>query len=208
MLHEVKRRSAQFDFLHFHRDLGAFCDVRTAGPQDCDDVARAPGISRTMPPRTTVGVFRLVSISDQQRKPLLNANWLATVPHGVPLCQYAFPRASGRSVSSLSWTNLSEKRPGRGRSMSHADARIPLKLAAKVDAVDTVYVETVVKPLLDDPGVEFVGEIGDERKSEFLGNALALLSPVHWPEPFGLVMIEAMACGTPVIAGIAALYPR
>jgi glycosyltransferase involved in cell wall biosynthesis len=79
-------------------------------------------------------------------------------------------------------------------------ARIPLKLAAKVDAADTVYFETVVKPLLDDPWVEFIGEIGDERKSDFLGNALALLSPVHWPEPFGLVMIEAMACGTPVIA--------
>ena len=79
-------------------------------------------------------------------------------------------------------------------------ARIPLRIAAKVDAVDVVYFDTVIKPLLDDPLIDFIGEIGDERKSDFLGNAVALLFPINWPEPFGLVMIEAMACGTPVIA--------
>ncbi|MGH8635836.1 MAG: glycosyltransferase family 4 protein [Burkholderiales bacterium] len=143
--------------------------------------------------------FGLVSISDQQREPLPNANWLATVPHGVPLGQYAFrEHPAGRYLAFLGRISP-EKRPDVAIHVARR-ARIPLKLAAKVDAADTVYFETVVKPLLDDPWVEFIGEIGDERKSDFLGNALALLSPVHWPEPFGLVMIEAMACGTPVIA--------
>ena len=199
MLHEVKRRSAQFDVLHFHVDMVHFPmfeqqahkTVTTLhGRLDLKDLAAAYDRWPS---------FGLVSISDQQRKPLPNANWLATVAHGVPLCQYAFrEHPAGRYLAFLGRISP-EKRPDVAIQVARR-ARIPLKLAAKVDAVDTVYFETVVKPLLDDPGVEFVGEIGDERKSDFLGNALALLFPVHWPEPFGLVMIEAMACGTPVIA--------
>jgi glycosyltransferase involved in cell wall biosynthesis len=199
MLHEVKRRSAQFDVLHFHVDMVHFPmfeqqahkTVTTLhGRLDLKDLAAAYDRWPS---------FGLVSISDQQRKPLPNANWLATVAHGVPLCQYAFrEHPAGRYLAFLGRTSP-EKCPDVAIQVARR-ARIPLKLAAKVDAVDTVYFETVVKPLLDDPGVEFVGEIGDERKSDFLGNALALLFPVHWPEPFGLVMIEAMACGTPIVA--------
>jgi glycosyltransferase involved in cell wall biosynthesis len=199
MLHEVKRRAAQFDVLHFHVDLVHFPMFEQQAHKTVTtlhgrlDLKDLPSAYDRWPS------FGLVSISDQQRTPLPNANWLATVPHGVPLGQYAFrEHPAGRYLAFLGRISP-EKRPDVAIHVAHR-ARIPLKLAAKVDAADTVYFETVVKPLLDDPGVEFVGEIGDERKADFLGNALALLSPVHWPEPFGLVMIEAMACGTPVIA--------
>jgi glycosyltransferase involved in cell wall biosynthesis len=199
MLHEVKRRSAQFDVLHFHVDLVHFPMFEQQAHKTVTtlhgrlDLKDLPSAYDRWPS------FGLVSISDQQRKPLPNANWLATVAHGVPLGQYTFrEHPAGRYLAFLGRISP-EKRPDVAIQVARR-ARIPLKLAAKVDAADTVYFETVVKPLLDDPGVEFIGEIGEERKSDFLGNALALLSPVHWPEPFGLVMIEAMACGTPVIA--------
>jgi glycosyltransferase involved in cell wall biosynthesis len=199
MLHEVRRRRDDFDVLHFNVDLLHFplfedCAERTVttlhGRLDLKDLAEA---YRCWPR------FPMVSISDSQRKPLRFANWVGTVYHGMPETLYTFaPRARGGYLAFLGRISP-EKRPDRAIAIAKAIG-IPLKIAAKVDAADRAYFRDEIKPLLNDPLIEFVGEIGDEEKSRFLGDALALLFPIDWPEPFGLVMIEAMACGTPVIA--------
>ncbi len=199
MLDEVRRRVDDFDLLHFHVDLlhfPLFADVadRTLttlhGRLDLKDL---PGTYRRWPH------FPLVSISDHQRRPLRFAHWAGTVYHGLPERLYRFsPVASGGYLAFLGRISP-EKRPDRAIAIARA-AGLPLKIAAKVDNVDREYFETTIAPLLDDPLVEFVGEIGDADKPAFLGGASALLFPIDWPEPFGLVMIEAMACGTPVVA--------
>jgi len=142
--------------------------------------------------------FPLVSISDSQRICLPRANWMGTVYHGMPasLCRVTQePRGYLAFLGRMS----PEKGPDRAIAIAKA-VGIPLKMAAKVDPADRAYFETEIRPLLDHPLIEFIGEIGDADKSEFLGGAKALLFPIEWPEPFGLVMIEAMACGTPVLA--------
>src|SRR5690606_27689 len=126
------------------------------------------------------------------------ANWIATVPHGLPLHWYEFHEHPKGDYLAFLGRIAPEKRPDIAIKIARL-ARIPLKIAAKVDAADRRYFEDVIEPLLHDPLVEYIGEIGAERKSDFLGNARALLFPVHWPEPFGLAMIESMAVGTPVI---------
>jgi glycosyltransferase involved in cell wall biosynthesis len=199
MLHEVKRRSGQFDILHFHIDMLHFPMFESLAPKTLTtvhgrlDLKDLPSVYARWPG------FGLVSISDSQRKPLPSANWLGTVRHGVPPRQYRFNEPAAGSYMAFLGRMSPEKRPDIAVRLA-LRAGIPLKIAAKVDAVDGVYFETLMKPLLTHPLIDFIGEIGDERKSEFLGNASALLFPICWPEPFGLVMIEAMACGTPVIA--------
>jgi glycosyltransferase involved in cell wall biosynthesis len=198
MLHEVKRRAAHFDVLHFHVDMMHFPmfeahaqkSITTLhGRLDIKDLPKAyerwPG-------------FGLVSISNAQRRPLPYASWLATVAHGVPTTEYRLQQSKGAYLAFLG--RLSPEKGPEVAIRLAIRAGLPLKIAAKVDSVDRAYFEAQVKPLLDHPLIEFVGEIGDEEKSDFLGNARALLFPIAWPEPFGLVMIEAMACGTPVIA--------
>jgi glycosyltransferase involved in cell wall biosynthesis len=140
----------------------------------------------------------LVSISNDQRKPLPHANYVATIHHGIPVDQHAPSFERGSYLAFLGRISP-EKRPDRAIRIARA-AGIPLKIAAKVDRVDEDYFRNEILPLIDGTDVEFIGEINEREKTKFLGEAAALLFPVDWPEPFGLVMIEAMACGTPVLA--------
>jgi glycosyltransferase involved in cell wall biosynthesis len=141
-----------------------------------------------------------VSISDAQRRPLPWVNWQGTVYHGLPLDLHTFRPQPGRYLAFLGRI-APEKRVDRAIAIARR-AGIHLKIAAKVDNADRAYFEQQIAPLLKQagPAVEFIGEVGGPEKDEFLGNALALLFPIDWPEPFGLVMIEALACGTPVVA--------
>jgi glycosyltransferase involved in cell wall biosynthesis len=197
-LAEVRRRADQFDVIHFHTDMihFAFFDgmaektVTTLhGRLDLKDLA---GVYQRW------SRFPLVSISDDQRRPLPWANWAATVHHGMAADLYRYQPRSEGYLAFLGRISP-EKRPDRAIAIAKRLGKT-LKIAAKVDAADQAYFEEKIEPLLHDPLIEFVGEIGDHQKSAFLGGADALLFPIDWPEPFGLVMIEAMACGTPVIA--------
>jgi glycosyltransferase involved in cell wall biosynthesis len=199
MLDRVRRYADEFDILHFHIDQFHFPIFHSQanrtvttlhGRQDLADLkALYVGFS-DMP---------LVSISKAQREPIAGANFAATVHHGLPLHLLEptyHPR--GGYVAFLGRISP-EKRPDRAIKLARA-LGIPIKIAAKVDKADQAYFRDVIEPLLDQPGVEFVGEINERAKSKFLGEARALLFPIEWPEPFGLSMIEAMACGTPVLA--------
>src|SRR5215216_1529094 len=140
----------------------------------------------------------VISISHGQRQPLPRASWQATVYHGLPVDIYRFHPEPGGYLAFLGRISP-EKRVDRAIEIAK-QVGMPLKIASKVDRADKDYFDSLIAPLLRDPFVEFLGEIGDVEKNEFLGNAYALLFPIDWPEPFGLVMIEAMACGTPVVA--------
>lgn len=198
MLHQVRACARHFEILHFHTELVHFpvfeqlaakCVTTLHGRTDVKDLE---GAYRCWPD------FGLVSISEQQRRPLRHANWLATVAHGLPLENFPYQDKRGEYLAFLGRMSP-EKAPDAAIRIA-LRAGVPLKMAAKVDNADRDYFNAVVKPLLAHRDIEFVGEIGEGEKASFLGDALALLFPIAWPEPFGLVMIEAMACGTPVIA--------
>jgi glycosyltransferase involved in cell wall biosynthesis len=198
MLEKVFHRASEFDLIHFHidylhfplsrwRDLAQITTLH--GRLDIPDLVMLYGEFSEMP---------LISISDAQRRPIPSAVWLGTVYHGLPEDLFSFHGAPGNYLAFLGRISP-EKRVDRAIEIAKRSG-MPLKIAAKIDKVDKEYFEAVIKPLLDHRLVEFVGEIGGQEKEEFLGNAYAVLFPIDWPEPFGLVMIEAMACGTPVIA--------
>ena len=140
----------------------------------------------------------VVSISNAQRKPLPRANWQQTIYHGLPLELYDCGEKPGDYLAFVGRISP-EKRLDRAIEIA-ARSGMRLRIAAKTDAADRDYMEQVIRPILSNSSAEFIGEIGDKDKKEFLANAYALLFPIDWPEPFGLVIIEAMACGTPIIA--------
>jgi glycosyltransferase involved in cell wall biosynthesis len=199
MLDQVRRQAHKFDVLHFHVDFFPFPLFRSIARRTVTTLHGRQDLPDLPPFYTAFDDMPLVSISNAQRLPLPNANFAATIHHGLPLelhCPNLHPR--GGYLAFLGRVSP-EKGPERAIQIARSMG-IPLKIAAKVDKVDEAYFRECVAPLLSGPGVEFIGEINERQKTKFLGDALALLFPIDWPEPFGLVMIEAMACGTPVLA--------
>ncbi|VFU09516.1 glycosyltransferase family 4 protein [Methylocella tundrae] len=199
MLREVRRREDEFDVIHFHidllpnalfHDLVHKCLITLHGRLDLPDAHPLYKAFPEMP---------LVSISDSQRLPMPKcANWLATIQHGLASHICPFDSEGGDYLAFLGRISP-EKRPDRAIEIAKKSGT-KLKIAAKVDAADLEYFKNLIEPMLDHPLIEFIGEINEDQKCEFLGRARALLFPIDWPEPFGLVMTESMSAGTPIIA--------
>jgi glycosyltransferase involved in cell wall biosynthesis len=198
MLEKVFGDQDNYDLIHFHIDYLHFPLSRYQGIVNVTTLHGRLDLPDLKPLYRAFSDMPVVSISDSQRTPLPWINWQGTVYHGIAEDRFSCHAEAGKYLAFLGRVS-----PEKGVDQAIAIAKragIPLKIAAKIDRADTEYYETDIKPLLDHPLVEFIGEIGYAEKNDFLGNALAVLFPVDWPEPFGLVMIESMACGTPVIA--------
>jgi glycosyltransferase involved in cell wall biosynthesis len=198
MMEEVVSRAREFDVLHFHTDYFGYSLARRQSVPYVTTMHGRLDKPELEPIFQTFADAPLISISDAQRAPHPDANWQGTVYHGLPADLYGLVPAHGGYLAFVGRISP-EKRVDRAVAIARR-LGMPLKIAAKIDGKDRDYFESEIKPLFADPLVEFVGEIGEHEKNAFMGGAAALLFPIDWPEPFGLVMIEAMACGTPVVA--------
>ena len=198
MLELVRRRAEEFDILHFHLDYYPFSLFSRQSTPFITTLHGRLDLPEHQVVFDTFNSVPVVSISDSQRRPLPQANWVKTIHHGLPANLIA-PRPVKDGYLAFLGRIAPEKATDQAIRIA-VRCEMPLKIAAKVDAVDRAYFEREIVPLLSLPGIEFIGEISDREKSEFLSGAQALLMPIDWPEPFGLVMIEAMACGAPVVA--------
>jgi glycosyltransferase involved in cell wall biosynthesis len=198
MLDRVRELADEFDILHFHIDQFHFPLFRPIAHRTVTTLHGRQDLHDLKPLYVGFCDMPLVAISNAQRKMIANANFVATVHHGIPVHLLKPTYNRGQYVAFLGRISP-EKRPDRAIRIAQA-LDIPIKIAAKIDKVDEAYFRATIAPLFNQPGVEYVGEIDERAKSAFLGAASALLFPVDWPEPFGLSMIEALACGTPVLA--------
>jgi glycosyltransferase involved in cell wall biosynthesis len=198
LVEEVHSRAEEFDVLHFHIDYLHFPLTSRRGRPNLTTLHGRLDIPDLVPLYRRFRDLPVVSISDAQRRPLPWINWVRTVYHGLPEEEFPFGEGGGGYLVFLGRISP-EKGVGKAIEIARA-AGLPLAVAAKVDRADQEYFEHTVKPLLAQPHVEFLGEVGGTEKARLLGEARALLFPIDWPEPFGLVMIEALACGTPVVA--------
>ena len=197
-LEHVFQQASEFDAVHFHIDYLHYPLSRRERIPQVTTLHGRLDIPDLVPLYREFPEMPVISISNSQREPLPWLNWLGTVYHGLPQDLYTLRERPGAYVAFLGRVSR-EKRADRAIAIARR-AGLPLRIAAKVDKADEEYFESSIRPLLEGAHVEFVGEICEADKQDFLGNAYALLFPIDWPEPFGLVMVEAMACGTPVIA--------
>jgi len=198
MLENVRGRAHEFDFLHFHLDYYPFSLFSRQSTPFLTTLHGRLDLPELHPVFNACTAAPVVSISNSQRRPLPQARWVRTIYHGLPE-NLITPKPVRPSYLAFLGRIAPEKAVDRAIHVARK-CGIPLKIAAKVDRVDAEYYEQRIRPLIEPPHVEYIGEIGDHEKSEFLSGAHALMATIDWPEPFGLVMIEAMASGTPVIA--------
>jgi glycosyltransferase involved in cell wall biosynthesis len=198
MLEQVRRRAEEFDFLHFHLDYYPFSLFSRQTTPFLTTLHGRLDLPELQPVFNTFSSLPVISISNAQRRPVPQAGWVRTVYHGLP-ADLLSPQPVTPTYLAFLGRISPEKRVDRAIRIAER-CGLPIKIAAKVDKVDQDYFDEQIKPLMSLPFVDYIGEIADPQKSEFLSGAIALLTPIDWPEPFGLVMIEAMACGTPVIA--------
>jgi glycosyltransferase involved in cell wall biosynthesis len=198
MLEHVRRQATDFDFLHFHLDYYPFSLFSRQTTPFLTTLHGRLDLPELQPVFNTFASAPVISISNAQRRPLPQAGWVRTIYHGLPE-KLLTPQSRRPSYLAFLGRIAPEKAVDRAIHIAQ-QCGIPLKIAAKVDRVDVEYFEERIRPLIKSPGVEYIGEIADHQKAEFLSGAHALMATIDWPEPFGLVMIEAMACGTPVVA--------
>src|SRR5256885_9934190 len=198
VLKQVRKRAHVFDLLHFHLDYYPFSLFSRQSTPFVTTLHGRLDLPEHQVVFATFPSIPVVSISDTQRRPVPNAGWIRTIHHGLPE-RLLTPQSVRPAYFAFLGRISPEKAVDRAIWIAKS-CGVPLKIAAKVDAVDRDYFESEIRKLLTPPDVEYIGEISDDEKSAFLSGAIALLAPIAWPEPFGLVLIEAMACSTPVIA--------